>query len=118
MWGRGWRIIGGRDAGRSAGIGDSTAGDGKVGVGDPLRTEAGVSSTGVEREGVDAAMPRLVFSIPLTGVGSLNVSAVIAWLVPFTIYCFRAVFHVCNPDVPDARNKAAGVLGPLEDGIV
>ena len=110
-------MLGGRDAARSAGMGDSTAGDGKVGVDGPLRTEAGVSSTGVEREGVDAAMPRLVFPISFTGVGSIGVIAVTAWLVPFTADCFRAIFGVCNPDVPDARNKAAGVLGPLEDGI-
>jgi len=118
MWGRGWRIIGGRDAGRSAGIGDSTAGDGKVGVSDPLRTEAGVRSTGVEREGVDAAMPILVFPTPFTGFGSIGVIAVIAWLVPFTADCFGAVFGVCNSDLPDARNEAAGVLDPLGDGIV
>jgi len=116
--GRGWRVLGGRDAGRSAGMGINTAGDGKVGVDGCLGNEAGVRSTGVERGGVDAAMPRLVFPTPFTGVESVGVIAVTAWLVPFTADCFRAIFGVCNPDVPDARNKAVGVHGPVDDGIV
>ena len=83
-----------------------------------LRSEAGVCGPGVRRGGMDAAMPRLVFPLPFTEVGSVDAIAVIAWLVPFTADCSRAVTGVCNPEVPDARNEAVGVPGPMDDGIV